>query len=57
LLQQFEALRDGDRFWYELDFKGRDRELIRNTTLAHIISRNTGVRNMQPNVFLAPPIQ
>ena len=55
--QQFEALRDGDRFWYERDFKGSDREVIRNTTLAHIISRNTGVGNMKPNVFLVPPIE
>lgn len=55
--QQFEALRDGDRFYYELDFRGNNLEVIRNTTLAQIISRNSGVRNMQPNVFLAPPIQ
>ncbi len=55
--QQFEALRDGDRFWYERDFQGRDLDVIRNTTLGQIIYRNTGVRNMQPNLFFAPTIQ
>ncbi len=57
LKQQFEALRDADRFWYERDFRGDDLEVIRNTTLTHIIYRNSGVRNLYPNVFIVPPIQ
>ncbi len=55
--QQFEALRDADRFWYERDFRGADLEVIRNTKLVHIINRNSGVRNMMLNVFVAPAIQ
>ena len=55
--QQFEAIRNADRFWYQRDFRGRDLEVIHNTTLAQIIYRNSGVRNLQPNVFFAPTIQ
>ena len=51
LKQQFELLRDADRFWYENDFKGRDLEVIRNTKLSQIIYRNSGVRNIPANVF------
>ena len=51
LKQQFELLRDADRFWYENDFKGRDLEIIRNTKLSQIIYRNSGVRNIPANVF------
>ena len=57
LKQQFEMLRDGDRFWYEIDFRGSLLDSIRNTTLAQVISRNSGVSNMQPNVFFAPTLQ
>ena len=39
---QFTRLRDGDRFWYELEFEGAQLEEIENTTLADIILRNTG---------------
>ena len=57
LRQQFEAIRSADRFWYQRDFRGQDLEVIHRTTLAQIIYRNSGVRNMQPNVFFAPTIQ
>ena len=57
LKQQFEALRDGDRFWYERDFYGAELEFLRTTTLAKVIARNSGVRNMQPNVFFVPSVQ
>ncbi len=49
--QQFESLRNADRFWYERDFGGFDRELIRNTKLMHVIIRNCGVTGSQPNAF------
>ena len=55
--QQFEMLRDADRFWYERDFSGLDPEVIRNTALADVICINSGVRNMMPNVFCVPPIE
>lgn len=55
--QQFEMLRDSDRFWYERDFSGKELDLIRSTTLADVIYRNSGVRNMMPNIFFVPPVQ
>ncbi len=54
---QFERLRDGDRFWYEHDPDFTSSELadLRQTRLADIILRNTGVRNLQTNVFVTVP--
>jgi len=50
---QFEALRDGDRFWYERTLS--DSELQEITTLANIIRRNTSIDSeIQDNVFLVP---
>jgi hypothetical protein len=51
LVDQFQRLRDGDRFWYEKDFQGPDLQQIRRTTLAEIIRRNTTTTNLQDNVF------
>jgi hypothetical protein len=49
---QFERLRDCDRFWYENgQFTPSELVQIRNTTLADIIRRNTGITNLQGNVF------
>ncbi len=45
LVDQFTRLRDGDRFWYEANvvLSEEERDTIRNTTLADIIRRNTGL--------------
>lgn len=51
LADQFQRLRDGDRFWYERDFQGGELRQIRQTTLADIIRRNTTTTNLQDNVF------
>lgn len=55
LKEQFEALRDGDRFWYA---RVLDRRLIReveNTRLSDIIRRNTTIgRELQDDVFHVP---
>ena len=48
---QFQRLRDGDRFWFERDFQGRELAEIRGTTLATIIRNNTTTQNLQANVF------
>lgn len=48
---QFERLRDGDRFWYQNVFSGRELERIERTTLADVIERNTEVNNLQRDVF------
>ncbi len=54
LAQQFEALRDGDRFWYEINFSKRDLKRLRQTRLSDVIKRNTTLTNVQPNVFFVP---
>ncbi|MEM9409906.1 MAG: peroxidase family protein [Planctomycetota bacterium] len=53
LKDQFERVRDADRFWYELVYTGEDLERIRNTTLADVIKRNTTLTNVQDNVFFS----
>ncbi len=52
LIQQFEALRDGDRFWYENSLNDEELQLLGRTTLAEIIRRNTTIDNeISNNVF------
>jgi peroxidase len=51
IANQFEALRDGDRFWYQRNLTPS--ELQEVTTLANIIRRNTSIdAEIQNNVFL-----
>jgi hypothetical protein len=54
--RQFEALRDGDRFFYESDpFLARIQQIFGITykhTLAELIKLNTGA-NVEPDVFIA----
>lgn len=55
LRDQFERLRDGDRFWYESYLPPDLLRLVRGQTLAQIIRRNTTIRGeIQDNVFVAP---
>lgn len=55
LAMQFKALRDGDRYWYELTLPGTLRNLVEQQTLADIIRRNTTIGSEIPdNVFLVP---
>jgi len=50
---QFEALRDGDRFWYECLFAGNLLSEINNTKLSDVIRRNTSISTeIQDNVFV-----
>jgi hypothetical protein len=51
IADQFERLRDGDRFWYQRAFSGSQLAEIERTTLSNIIQRNTTVNNLQSNVF------
>lgn len=48
---QFERLRDGDRFWYQNVYSGSELRTLQKTTLADIIRRNTSITNIQDNVF------
>ncbi len=57
MIQQFQALREGDRFYYENDpvLSVSEKTEITNTTFRDIIMRNTGLTLMQSNVFEAMP--
>lgn len=52
IADQFERLRDGDRFWYENgQFTAAELAQINQTTLADIIDRDTGITTLSGNVF------
>jgi peroxidase len=49
---QFEALRDGDRFWYERNLNGAELQEVQATRLSDVIRRNTGIGfELQDDVF------
>ena len=51
-IYQFEAFRDGDRFWYQRDLTNDELERVEDTTLAEVIRANTDIANeIQDNVF------
>ncbi|MCA9157620.1 MAG: hypothetical protein KDA72_04795 [Planctomycetales bacterium] len=51
IVDQFERLRDGDRFWYENTFSGSELKQLQQTSLSDIIERNTTVTGLQHNAF------
>lgn len=54
--KQFQALREGDRFYYEnLDFTEEELASIENTTMQSVLMRNTNIALMQEQVFQAMP--
>jgi len=55
LSEQFIALRDGDRFWYEAYLPPLLVRIVEAQTLSDIIRRNSGIgKELQENAFLAP---
>lgn len=54
LKDQFERLRDGDRFWYQLTFSGAELAALESTTLADVIRRNTLIVGISDDVFRVP---
>jgi hypothetical protein len=54
--EQFEAVRDGDRFWYTIDPGLTSGEISRlgRTRLSIVILRNTVIDDIQRNVFFVP---
>ena len=53
LQMQFLRLRDGDYYYFENDpnFANQEKRQIRQTKLDQIIKRNSGITNLQTNVF------
>lgn len=52
LMTQFEALRDGDRFWYQIALAPEELDRVQDTRLVDIIRRNTGIGDeIGPDVF------
>ena len=53
--RQFTAIRDGDRFYYEIDpnLTEEEKASIRSTTMRDVVMRNTDIKIMQDNVFEA----
>jgi hypothetical protein len=49
--EQFELLRDGDRFWYERTLTSREIREVHHRRLANIIKMNTGIDNLPNDVF------
>lgn len=52
IVDQFERLRDGDRFWYENVLSSRQISAVEQTTLSDVIMRNTDVEGLSNNVFI-----
>ena len=52
LADQFQRLRDGDRFWYEANFTDRQVAVLNRTDLSDVIRRNTALDNLQRDVFV-----
>jgi peroxidase len=54
---QFERLRDGDRFWYDddTDFTPSEIVALHQLHLSDIIRRDSGIINLQSNVFFVVP--
>lgn len=55
--QQFEALRDGDSFWYQIDSDLTASEMawLENLTLSQIIVANTDIITLSDHVFVSMP--
>lgn len=54
LVDQFQRTRAGDRFWYERTLQGAELARVKSTSLSDIIRRNTGIQNIQNDVFSVP---
>lgn len=57
IVDQFERLRDGDRYWYQNVFEGQQLRDLESTSLADIIERNSEITGLQGNVFFAADAQ
>jgi hypothetical protein len=57
IVDQFTRMRDGDRFWYQIDeeLTQGDIDLIESTTLADVVKRNTSIQAIQDSLFYVWP--
>ena len=56
LKKQFQAIRNGDRYYFENNqFSEEEINEFKNTRLADVVMRNTSLRFMQENLFIAKP--
>ncbi|MEI6239390.1 MAG: peroxidase family protein [Planctomycetia bacterium] len=51
LVDQFTRLRDGDRYWFQNVLPATVAREVQGTSLADIVRRNTGLTNLQADVF------
>ena len=51
LVDQFTRLRDGDRYWFQNVLPADVAREVQGTSLADIVRRNTGLTNLQADVF------
>jgi hypothetical protein len=51
LQDQFTRTRDGDRYFYLSDLKGKDLQMVQSMSLSKIIKLNSNVTNIQDDVF------
>ena len=51
IANQFQRVRDGDRFWYQRVFYGAQLQALQQTRLSDIIRRNTVLTKIQDNIF------
>jgi len=55
LTDQFTRLRDGDRYWYEIDgFSWTELSQLKKTRLEDVLERNSDAEPLQPQVFFTP---
>lgn len=52
IANQFSRTRDGDRYWYQNEYSGSTLNTLQHTSLSEIIKRDTGLKNVQDNVFV-----
>jgi hypothetical protein len=51
IVDQFTRIRDGDRFWYQRTFQGQQLNDLQHLSIADVISRNSTVQVLQPDVL------
>ena len=51
IVDQFQRLRDGDRYWYQNQFSGTQLAELQKTSLSDIMERNTSLNSIQQNTF------